>query len=208
MEYMRQQPDNAFNLAIVDPPYGINFGEFNRTNKDSKGNRFKADKYKNADWDSSIPTDDYFRELFRVTKNQIIWGGNYFPYIWGFGGKCFIFWNKGNPVDNFSDGELAWTSFDKVAKVFNFNYYGNIEGNSQSKGKIHPTQKPVNLYEWLLKNYANEGDRILDTHLGSASSAIAAHYGGYDFVGTELDEDYYKAACARVETETAQLDMF
>ena len=208
MEYMKELEDNAFELAIVDPPYGIGFGEFNRTNKDSKGNRHKADKYKNSGWDSGIPTDDYFDELFRVSKNQIIWGGNYFPYIWNFGGKGFIYWHKGNPVNNFSDGELAWTSFNRPAKQFDFNYYGNIEGNTNQKGKIHPTQKPVKLYEWLLANYAEKGQRILDTHLGSGSSAIAAHYGGFDFVGCELDEDYYKAAKARFDNETAQRAMF
>ena len=136
MEYMATQPDNAFDLAIVDPPYGINFGEFNRTNKDAKGNRYKADKYKNSNWDAGIPNQKYFDQLFRVSKEQIIWGGNYFPYIWNYGGKGFIYWHKGNPVDNFSDGELAWTSFDKVAKQFAFNYYGNVEGGTASKGRI------------------------------------------------------------------------
>ena len=207
MEYMATQPDNAFDLAIVDPPYGINFGEFNRTNKDAKGNRYKADKYKNSNWDAGIPNQKYFDQLFRVSKEQIIWGGNYFPYIWNYGGKGFIYWHKGNPVDNFSDGELAWTSFDKVAKQFAFNYYGNVEGGTASKGRIHPTQKPVKLYEWLLTNYAEPGQRILDTHLGSGSSAIAAHYFGCDFVGCEIDPDYYQAAKERFDNETRQIAM-
>lgn len=208
MEYMATLPDKAFDLAIVDPPYGIGFGEYNRTNKDAKGNRFKANKYKNSGWDADIPSDSYFVELMRVSKNQIVWGGNYFPFVWGFGGKGFIYWHKGNPVNNFSDGELAWSSFDKPAKQFAFNYYGNIEGGTSQKGKVHPTQKPVKLYEWLLTNYAKPGQRILDTHLGSGSSAIAAHYFGVDFVGCELDADYYAAACKRFDNETSQAAMF
>ena len=206
MDYMKSCKDNEFDLAIVDPPYGIGFGEFNRTNRDSKGKTIKADKYKNSNWDSAIPTDDYFIELFRVSKNQIVWGGNYFPFIWKFGGKGFIYWHKGNPVSNFSDGELAWTSFNKPAKQFDFKYYGNLEGNTSQKGKIHPTQKPINLYDWVLKNYAKPTDRILDTHLGSASSAIAAHYFGCEFVGIELDQDYFKASQERFNLATQQND--
>ena len=200
MDYMKGLEDNSFDLAIVDPPYGINFGQFNRTNKQKNGKRYKADKYKNSDWDSSIPDEKYFSEIRRVSRNQIIWGGNYFlDYLGSM--RCFIFWYKKNPAPNFSDGEIAWTSFDKVAKCFELQCFGNVGGD---KKRIHPTQKPVKLYDWLLSNYANEGDRILDTHLGSGSSAIAAHYGGFDFVGMELDKDYYDAACKRFEQETAQ----
>jgi len=159
MELMARYPDNYFDLAIVDPPYGIGFGAFNRTNKASDGTRIKADKYKNSDWDDGIPNEDYFKELFRVSKEQIIWGGNYFPFIWNYGGKGFIYWHKGNPVPNFADGELAWTSFNKVAKQFNYRYYGNLEGNTSASQKQHPTQKPVKLYEWLLMNYAKEGEK-------------------------------------------------
>ena len=208
MELMKQTPDNYYSLCIVDPPYGIGFGEFNRTNKTSKGERYKADKYKNASWDDSIPDDAYFEELCRVSKNQIVWGGNYFPYLWKNGCKGFIFWHKGNPVPNFADGELAYTSFNKVAKQFDYKYYGNLEGNTSASNKIHPTQKPMALYRWLMEKYAEKGQRILDTHLGSGSSAIAAHYFGVDFVGCEIDPDYFKAAENRFEKETSQVAMF
>ena len=208
MKLMGRYEDNHFDLAIVDPPYGIGFSSFNRTNKNEKGERFKANKYKQSDWDDTIPTNDYFDELFRVSKNQIIWGGNYFPYIWNFGGKCFIYWHKGNPVENFADGELAWTSFNKVAKQFDFRYYGGLEGNTSAGQKYHPTQKPVQLYKWLLKNYANEGDKILDTHLGSGSIAIACHDLGFDLTACELDTDYYNAAMKRIEDHKKQLQLF
>jgi len=205
LEAMREMSDNEFDLAIVDPPYGINFGKFNRTNKDSNGNRYKANKYKQGDWDNEIPKDEYFVELKRVSKNQIVWGGNYFPYLWKKGCKGFIFWYKGNPVPNFSDGELAWTSFDKNAKHFDFRYYGNLEGNSSASEKYHPTQKPVGLYEFLLMEYAKKGDKILDTHLGSGSIAIACHNLGFDLEGYELDKEYYDNAIKRIKNHQAQL---
>ena len=208
MEAMIDMSDNQFDLAIVDPPYGIGFGEFNRTNKDSTGKRYKANKYKQGDWDTNIPKDMYFKELIRVSKNQIIWGGNYFPYIWKNGCKGFIFWYKGNPVPNFSDGELAWTSFNKVAKQFDYRYYGGLEGKTSASNKIHPTQKPISLYEWLLMNYAKERDTILDTHLGSGSIAIACHNLGYDLTGYEIDKDYYEAAKKRIEQHKQQIRMF
>jgi site-specific DNA-methyltransferase (adenine-specific) len=208
MQLMARYEDNYFDLAIVDPPYGIGFGTFNRTNKDSNGVRYKANKYKQSNWDDSIPNDSYFKELLRVSKHQIVWGGNYFPQLWLNGCKGFIFWNKGNPVPNFADGELAYTSFDKVAKMFDYRYYGNLEGNSSATKKHHPTQKPVKLYEWLLMNYAKEGDKILDTHLGSGSIAIACHNLGFELTACELDEEYFNAACKRIEHHTKQLRMF
>lgn len=209
IEYMRQFPDKHFELAVVDPPYGINFGEFNRTNKTSNGTRKKANKYKQSNWDDSIPGDDYFFELFRVSKNQIVWGGNYFPQTWANKPcKGFIFWYKQNPVDNFSDGELAWTSFDCVARCFDFRYFGNLEGKNTAEIKHHPTQKPVALYKWLLSNYAKPGDKILDTHLGSGSSRIAAYDMGFDFYATELDKDYFDAQEKRFQNFKAQLKLF
>ena len=207
MEAMKQIPDNYFELAIVDPPYGLGFGTYNRTNK-TNGIRYKANKYKNSSWDTNIPDDDYFVELIRVSKNQIVWGGNYFPTLWSLGGKGFIFWHKGNPVKNFADGELAWTSFNKPARQFDYRYFGNLEGNSSTSDKIHPTQKPIALYEWLLNNYAKKGDKILDTHVGSASSLIACYNLGFDYLGFELDEDYYNMAQKRIETRKNQLDIF
>ena len=208
LPFMKQCSDGQFDLAIVDPPYGINFGEFNRTNKASDGTRYKANKYKSSNWDEGIPNDEYFSELMRISKNQIVWGGNYFPYLWQNGCKGFVFWYKGNPVPNFSDGELAWTSFDKVAKQFDYRYYGNLEGNSSASDKIHPTQKPVKLYEWLLQEYANEGDKIIDTHLGSGSIAIACHNLKYDLTACELDKDYFEKASKRLENHRKQLTLF
>jgi site-specific DNA-methyltransferase (adenine-specific) len=208
MTLLKATPDKFYDLAIVDPPYGINFGEFNRTNRTSTGKTIKADKYKNNNWDDAIPTDEYFDELKRVSKNQIVWGGNYFPYLWRYGCKGFIFWSKNNPVPNFSDGELAWTSFNKVARKFDFNYYGNLEGRTTASSKIHPTQKPNALYEWLLTNYAKQGDKILDTHLGSGSHAIACNNLGFELTACELDKDYYEASIKRIKQATAQERLF
>ena len=193
MEYMRGLPDKAFDLAIVDPPYGIGeSGGAKRTRGSKKTNGLKKD------WDNQRPSKKYFDELDRVSKNQIIWGGNYFADLLA-PSRCWLYWQKDMGGD-FSDGELAWTSFDKVLKQF--------RKRSDTFNRIHPTQKPVKLYEWLLANYAKEGDRILDTHLGSGSSAIAAHYGGFEFVGMELDKDYYESAVKRFNEETKQVDMF
>lgn len=208
MLLMARYPDKYFDLAIVDPPYGIGFGTFNRTNKDSNGNRYKADKYKNSNWDDSIPSNEYFKELIRVSKEQIVWGGNYFPYLWQNGCKGFIFWYKGNPVPNFADGELAWTSFNKVAKQFDFRYYGGLQGKTSADDKIHPTQKPKELYKWVLDNYAKQGDKILDTHLGSGSIAIACHDYGFELTACELDKEYYDKAVERIKNHVAQQKLF
>ena len=208
VEALKRFDDNYFDVAIVDPPYGIGFGEFNRTNKASNGERYKANKYKNSNWDDDIPSDEYFAELMRVSKNQIVWGGNYFPYLWQNGCKGFIYWHKGNPVPNFADGELAWTSFNKVAKQFDFRYYGNLQGKTSAEDKIHPTQKPVALYDWLLQNYAEIGMNILDTHLGSGSSRIAAYKGGFNFVGFEIDQEYYEKQEKRFNDFKSQLRLF
>ena len=199
MELMSRYEDNHFDLAIVDPPYGYGDAKTDILN-------FRQTE-QHREWNVA-PNDDYFKELFRVSKNQIIWGGNYFPFIWGFGGRCFIYWHKGNPVPNFADGELAWTSFDKNAKQYDYRYYGNLEGNTSASKKFHPTQKPISLYEWLLMNYAKEGDKILDTHLGSGSIAIACHNLGYDLTACELDKDYYDDAIKRIEQHKAQIRIF
>jgi site-specific DNA-methyltransferase (adenine-specific) len=192
MEYMRGLPDKAFDLAIVDPPYGI--GEDGGKFRDRKGGGHRVLPKKS--WDSAPPDLSYFKELNRVSANQIIWGGNYFGLP---AARCWIFWDKLMGGD-FADGELAWTSFNSVVRKFT--------KCNKDHGHIHPTQKPVALYKWLLANYAKAGDRILDTHLGSGSSAIAAHYGGFQFVGIELDKDYYEAAVKRFNEETKQVDMF
>ena len=152
------------------------------------------------------PNKKYFKELFRVSKNQIIWGGNYFELPISRG---WVFWLKGMQNNYFSDGELAWSSFDRVLKCFDFMWSGMLQGDMKNKEvKIHPTQKPVKLYEWLLMNYAKEGDKILDTHLGSGSIAIACHNLGYDLTACELDKEYYDAAIKRINQHKAQIRMF
>lgn len=192
MAYMASLPDKAFDLAIVDPPYGIGAANGAHSN-------LKALGCKN--WDCSVPDDEYFRELFRVSKNQLIWGGNYFvlPATRG-----FIFWDKHPMPPSYAQGEYCWTSFDMNAKK----WCGRTGDETLVLHRIHPTQKPVKLYEWLLTNYAKPGQRILDTHLGSGSSAIAAHNLGFDFVGMELDADYYAAAVKRFEQHKAQGSLF
>jgi site-specific DNA-methyltransferase (adenine-specific) len=208
MTFMRDKPDGYYDICITDPPYGIGFGEFNRTNKTNNGERYKANKYKNEAWDDCAPDEKYFNELRRVSKNQIVWGENYFPSLWGNGCKGFIFWHKHQPVSNFSKGELAYTSFNRPANCFDYPYYGGIEGKTKASEKNHPTQKPVALYKWLLKNYAKPGDKILDTHGGSFSHAIAAFDMGFDLDICELDEDYFKAGKERFERHTRQGQLF
>ena len=201
MEYMKDQPDNSFDLAIVDPPYGINAAKekFTPINKTWTGKTKTG--YKKKDWDKEVPKQEYFDELMRVSERQIIWGGNYYGLIGG-----YIFWDKGETMPTYTKGELAWCSF--MQKIDRFYCLWSGYKKEEQIVRIHPTQKPVKLYDWLLSNYAKEGDKILDTHLGSGSSAIAAHYFGCEFVGMEIDEDYYKAACERFKRETAQIDMF
>ena len=195
MDYMKECEDNAFDLAIVDPPYGIgmsggNVGYKGHNNLDRK------------EWDRKTPEDDYFSELERVAAHRIIWGGNYFKLP---PSRCFLIWDKGAGFKGrtYAECEQAWSSFDANAKI----YQRDPLASGDYKGKIHPTQKPVQLYEWLLTNYANPDQRILDTHLGSGSSAIAAHYFGCEFVGIELDEDYFAAAVNRIQERTRQLDL-
>lgn len=207
MTYMKSCPDNAFDLAIVDPPYGI--GESGKTNH-TRDKLAKAKNYKSfAGDDLAAPGPEYFTELRRVSKHQIVWGANHFIDRIAKGSPCWVVWDKENGASDFADCELAWTSFKTAVRRFRFRWAGMLQGDAKNKEvRIHPTQKPVKLYQWLLDNYAKPGQRILDTHLGSGSSAIAAHYFGVDFVGTELDADYYAAAKARFERETAQIDIF
>jgi len=201
MEYMATVPDKYFDLAIVDPPYGINISSAGGYyHVKGKG---QANPHTKKDWDSGIPASEYWEELFRVSRNQIVWGGNYMTEFLS-PSRCWIFWDKMKFVDNYADGELAWTSFDRNTKKVQIQHHGFLTKDGKS---IHPTQKPVKLYEWLLTNYAKKGQRILDTHLGSGSSAIAAHYFGVDFVGCELDKDYFDAAKARFDMATKQLAM-
>ena len=191
MEGMGRYPDKYFDLAIVDPPYGLDKSSLNGSGKLKNRVLNKI----NTDWDIA-PNEYYFKELFRVSKNQIIWGGNYFVLP---PSRCIICWDKVQPWENFSQIELAWTSFDSPAQIYK---YDNRTGN-----KIHPTQKPIALYKWLLSKYAKQGDKILDTHLGSGSSRIAAYEMGFDFTGFELDKDYYEAQEKRYRNHIAQLKL-
>ena len=188
LEAMKLMKDNQFDLAIVDPPYGIGISKNPVRQKHNK-----------KEWDNSIPTKEYFKELFRVSKEQIIWGGNYFdlPPTQG-----FFIWDKKQPHDfSLAMCEYAWSSLQKPAKMWSLSVL-------KDKGKIHPTQKPTELYEWLLMNNANEGDKILDTHLGSGSIAIACHNLGYDLTGYELDKEYYDNAIKRIKNHQAQTRIF
>lgn len=215
MEFMRTVPDKHYELAIVDPPYGI--GAPNMSNlKGYKGrahlndrlqkNRLNSGSGKlknrtlntsNCEWDNTIPSQEYFEELFRVSRNQIIWGGNYFPLPVT---RCVICWDKCQPWDNFSQWEMAWSSFNSPAPIFRF--------DNRTGGKIHPTQKPVSLYIWLLDKYAKTSDKVLDTHGGSMSIVIACMKMGLSLDCCELDIDYFDSAVARVKRHAAQLDLF
>ena len=188
MELMKRYPDKYFDLAIVDPPYGIGIS-----------NNPVRQKHKKKNWDNEIPNEEYFNELFRVSKNQIIWGGNYFdlPPTQG-----FFIWDKKQPHDfSLAMCEYAWSSLQKPAKMWSLSV-------QKEQNKIHPTQKPIQLYEWLLLNNAEKGMKILDTHLGSGSIAIACHNLGFELTACELDTEYYNNALKRLEQHKAQLTMF
>lgn len=204
MEAMKEMDDNQFDLAIVDPPYGINQDVVQNELGGNKGftkNAGTYKKYHKTEWDKSVPEKQYFHELKRITKNQIVWGGNYFNDLHLNG---IIIWYKGNS-GNFKEGELAKTNFNTF-KVFQYSRSDAYINHCDIK--IHPTQKPVKLYEWLLMNYAKEGDKILDTHLGSGSIAIACHNLGFDLTGYEIDEDYFSAAVKRYQQHKNQLRIF
>jgi len=208
MTYMATLPDKVFALAITDPPYGI------RQDGHRENNRSKlavSTNYHKALWDQSAPDSAYFRELERVSENQIVWGGNHLAAAIGKSSPCWIVWDKFT-TGGFADCELAYTSFKTAVRKFDYPWNGMIQGFHGSKSKndtrIHPTQKPIALYEWLLANYAKPGQRILDTHLGSMSSVIAANNLGFELTGCELDADYFKAGCARALQATAQERMF
>ena len=202
LEAMKAYPDNYFELAIVDPPYGI--GEANEKRMQSRGHSQK--KYKGGDWDLHPPEKVYFDELQRVSKNQIIWGANHFiENISNANTPCWLFWDK-DGFGDFADGELAWCSFKTAVRKFKWTWNGFRKQSPEDR--IHPTQKPVALYRWLLQNYAKEGDKILDTHLGSGSSRIAADMEGYDFTGYELDTDYFNASVKRFNEYKLQTTLF
>jgi site-specific DNA-methyltransferase (adenine-specific) len=203
---MAEYPDKYFQIAIIDPPYGI--GEDGRNNH-TRGKLAKAKDYRsNSRYDNAIPDKEYFDELFRVSQNQIIWGGNYFiQYLKNT--SCMVVWDKDNKGNDFADCELAWTSFSTAVRKFKYTWNGMLQQDMKNKEvRIHPNHKPIALYKFLLQAYAKVGDKILDTHVGSASSLIACEEMGFDYVGFELDMDYYGSAQKRILEYRSQLKMF
>lgn len=196
MEALKEYPDKYFDLAVVDPPYGIEKA-VSAVSRIAKYGQMKT-------VNDAKPTEEYFRQLFRVSKNQIIWGYNHLSDMLP-STKEFIFWFKHQPVDTYSDGELAWTSFKKTAKCFDFPFFGGVNTESD---RFHPTQKPVALYAWIYSKYAKPGDKILDTHLGSGSSRIAAYDANLDFVGCEIDSEYFAKQEERFNRHAAQISLF
>jgi len=202
MNVMKTFADKQFSLAIVDVPYGIG------VNKMTLGNGKRIIRRGSNDWDAKSPDETYFSELMRVSKNQIIWGANHFISKMPFDSSCWIFWDKGTGNNDFADGELAWTSFTTTVKKFSKSWVGANAKEKTETDRIHPTQKPVQLYKWLLQNYAKEGDTILDTHFGSLSIGIACHDLGFELTAIELDKDYYEAGKKRLIEHQMQLTIF
>tara|TARA_R110000737_G_scaffold335008_1_gene353554 strand:- start:15 stop:638 length:624 start_codon:yes stop_codon:yes gene_type:complete len=207
MELMARYEDNHFDLAIVDPPYGINADDKNNgknSDRHEKTSKAKINTYKKTNWDNAIPTDEYFAELKRVSKRQVVWGANFFNLQGG-----MLYWDKHVTMPTYSQGELAWLSWLNKVDFVSIAWHGMIQHDMKNKEtRIHPTQKPVKLYEWLLMNYAKEGDKILDTHLGSGSIALACHNLKYDLTACELDTEYFDAAIKRLKQHQQQLTMF
>jgi site-specific DNA-methyltransferase (adenine-specific) len=201
IDVMKRYPDNYFDLAVVDPPYGLDLANMNMgAGKSKKASKIQNRKWKPKDWDKETPTAEYFAELFRVSKNQIIWGGNYFelPPC-----KNYIIWDKEIPEGlSFADCEMAWTSFDKAPKMFRYSAY------LDKQSKFHPTQKPIKLYDWIFYKYAKEGMNILDTHLGSGSSRISANRYKLNFIGCEIDKEYFNKQNKRYADFISQIRLF
>ncbi len=206
MNVMKDYEDNQFDLAIVDPPYSNDTKSLDRLLQDMKGRKASAGINRTNSLKNMQPDDNYWNELIRVSKNQIIWGVNWYDRIFGVGR---IVWDKQNEGSNFSDCEIAYQSIDRKTVKFTFMWNGMLQGDMKNKEiRIHPTQKPVKLYSWILQNYAKKGDKILDTHLGSGSSAIACHYFGCDLVGIEIDQEFYDQAQKRIKEQTRQITLF
>ena len=217
VEAMKHYPDKHFDLAVVDPPYGINEAAgknasrnkgFGRGASKSKKVTFSKD-YGNKDWDKEPASQEYFDELLRISKNQVVWGANHFISRLPYDSSCWLVWNKDNGDSDFADCELAWTSFKTAVRMLKWRWNGMLQQDMKNKEKrYHPTQKPVALYDWIFKNYAKEGDLILDTHLGSGSSRIAANKANLDFIGFEIDEDYFNDSDKRFYQHVRQLTLF
>ena len=214
MALMARYPDGYFDLAIVDPPYGINADEaqnnaaLQRIKANGKSKAGKGYKlYKKSEWDNSIPNKGYFDELFRVSKNQIVWGGNYMTEFLP-SSMSWIIWDKGQRDFSLADGEMAWSSFHKAMRIFEFSRANCIKSNNTMTEKFHPTAKPFELYKWILDKYAKPGDKILDTHLGSGSIAIACHDYDFELTACELDKEYYDNAVKRIKNHMAQQKLF
>lgn len=206
MNVIQKLPDKCFDLAIVDPPYGI--GEDGSKNDTRSKIAISQSYHPFAGNDSTPPSTEYFYHLFRVTKHQIIWGANHFIEHIGKNSSCWIVWDKENGNNDFADCELAWTSFKTTVRKFKYRWHGMLQENMKNKEiRIHPTQKPVALYKWLLANYAKSGDKILDTHLGSGSICIACDEMEFEMTGIELDKYYYEAAKKRIETHQLQMKL-
>lgn len=204
IEFMKTKPDNYYDLAIVDPPYGINMDG----GKIGGNNCGKAKDYTKKDWDKEPPSLEYFKELMRVSKNQIVWGANHFISRMPFDSSCWIIWDKDNS-GNFADCEMAWTSFNTAVRKYKFRWNGMLQQNMKDKEiRIHPTQKPKDLYRWILKNYAKPNDLILDTHGGSMSISIACDMEGFDLDVTEIDKEYFDAGIKRYEQYKQQPQLF
>jgi len=205
MDLLKELSDKSIDLAIVDPPYGIGM---DKTHFKTKSSKSKPTDYNAKDWDSAVPNKEYFAELMRVSKNQIIWGGNYFVENLT-NSSCWVVWDKDNGDSIHADCELAWTSFKTGVRKIKWLWHGMRQQNMKNKEqRIHPTQKPVALYRWLLQNYAKPNDKIIDTHSGSGSLACACHLEGFDFLAIEKDEDYYKASVERLEILRSQGVLF
>jgi site-specific DNA-methyltransferase (adenine-specific) len=206
MAMMARYPDKYFELAVVDPPYGI--GQDGRNNHTRSKLAQARDYRTNSRYDNQAPEEDYWKELFRVSKNQIVWGANHFISRLPYDSPCWIVWDKDNGLSDFADCELAWTSFNTSVRRLKYRWAGMLQENMKNKEeRIHPNHKPVALYKWTFTHYAKKGDKILDTHLGSQSSRIAAHDLGFDFYGTELDPEYFQQGCERFEKHISQLTL-
>ena len=211
MNHLPEFKDNHFDLALIDPPYGLGVAEkFGKQSGEQYG-RAAAPKstYTIKQWDKKPPDNHYFRNLLRVSKNQIVWGANHFISQLPHDSPCWIVWDKDNGDNHFADCELAWTSFNSAVRKFDYTWNGMIQGDMKNKEiRIHPTQKPVVLYRWLLQNYAKPGDLILDSHVGSGSSLVACIMEGFDYIGYEIDKEYYDGAMKRIKAERQKIDLF